>query len=706
MPGSKQRHPRAPLKNAASRADDRLITLFGDNRLDEIGALFAEDTRLEDRRQGLHRESDDRATTVDNIRAIAALGVAVTKTTLALRGDRLCLSRMRFEELATGPAAFCVEALEITEVAADGLMVAKFVFDLDDLDDAIAELDARYLAGEAAPYARVWQRAMDALGEANRHEAGPILSGLTYVDHRRVSFGSDDFGRAVEELWALVPDARYRVTEVHALDAHGTVASLLIEGPDSNGNELQWSRIVALFPDEPRMEVYEEDDGDAALARFEELRPRERRLENVASQVFDRSNAYFSSGDWAAMSEVMAQNMIDDDRRRTVNAGIRRGRDAEIANCQAVAETGTDSMTSAVLAIRGEHLVLCRTSLFGRDDQPGAYHIEMLSVVEIDADGQLATHVAFDPDDLDAAFAELDARYVVGEAAANARTWSLIAESYAAIRRHELPPITPDCVTIDHRRAVSFAPGDLIAYIRSGRELGEEFQPRIEVVHRLTNRGAVITYAAHGTSSEGFEAEWREVSLSMVDGDLINRCELFGDADVAAAIARFDALSQPARRLENAASQVYERLWTYFKADDWRAVAELFAGNIANDDRRRVVNAGIEHGRDVQVANLRRLADIGANIVSSVLATRGERLILNRIRTSNSDLRLGEFDSEMLNVIETDFNDRIVAGVAIRRRRARRCYRRARRPIPRRRSRRPLAHLVSHHGCLHGAQSA
>ena len=31
----------------------------------------------------------------------------------------------------------------------------------------------------------------------------------------------------------------------------------------------------------------------------------------------------------------------------------------------------------------------------------------------------------------------------------------------------------------------------------------------------------------------------------------------------------------------------------------------------SHDDRRRVVNAGIERGRDVQLANLRRLADIG-----------------------------------------------------------------------------------------------
>ena len=64
----------------------------------------------------------------------------------------------------------------------------------------------------------------------------------------------------------------------------------------------------------------------------------------------------------------------------------------------------------------------------------------MLSVIEIDADNRIAAHVVFDLDDIDAAFDELDARYLAGEAAAHAHTWSVIAEAYAALNRHETPP--------------------------------------------------------------------------------------------------------------------------------------------------------------------------------------------------------------------------------------------------------------------------
>ena len=72
--------------------------------------------------------------------------------------------------------------------------------------------------------------------------------------------------------------------------------------------------------------------------------------------------------------------------------------------------------------------------------QPEAFHTEVLAVVEIDADNRIVASVVFDPDDIDAAFEELDARYLAGEAAAYADTWSVIAEAYAAFNRHELPP--------------------------------------------------------------------------------------------------------------------------------------------------------------------------------------------------------------------------------------------------------------------------
>ena len=80
----------------------------------------------------------------------------------------------------------------------------------------------------------------------------------------------------------------------------------------------------------------------------------------------------------------------------------------------------------------------------------------------------------FDVEDIEAAFQELDARYLAGEAAAHARTWSVISGSYAAINRHEMPLTTPDCVNIDHRRETAMGVGDLIAYISAGPDLDQD----------------------------------------------------------------------------------------------------------------------------------------------------------------------------------------------------------------------------------------
>ena len=121
-------------------------------------------------------------------------------------------------------------------------------------------------------------------------------------------------------------------------------------------------------------------------------------------------------------------------------------------------------------------------------------------------------------------------------------------------------------------------------------------------MHRLSDLGAVVTHTAKGTSQEGFDAEWRMIDVLTVEGDLINRCEVFDEADLDAALARFDELHPQAPRLENAASRVDERFLAYFAARDWDAMAEILADDYSSDDRRRVVNAGVRHGRDADIA--------------------------------------------------------------------------------------------------------
>src|SRR5262249_10317173 len=150
------------------------------------------------------------------------------------------------------------------------------------------------------------------------------------------------------------------------------------------------------------------------------------------------------------------------------------------------------NVTSTNVATRGERLVLQRVRFSDRDQGTEPFLTERLGVGEIDADQRIVAFVSFDLDNLDAAIAELDARYLAGEAAAHAQIWSVITAGYAALNRRELPATTTDFVNIDHRRGAPFAPGDLLEYLRAGWDLGQ-YQIYLEAVHRLRDFGAVIT---------------------------------------------------------------------------------------------------------------------------------------------------------------------------------------------------------------------
>ena len=160
----------------------------------------------------------------------------------------------------------------------------------------------------------------------------------------------------------------------------------------------------------------------------------------------------------------------------------------------------------------------------------------------------------------------------------------------------------------------------------------------IEAVHRLTDLGAVIAHVAHGVSQEGFDAEWRMLFIYMVDGDLINRFELFDEADIDAAIARFDELNGQRRGWKTRQRGVLERLEACFAARDWAAIAAI----LADEYLRGRSPAGRElrdpPGRDAEIASVQAIAEVGTQkITSTVTATRGGRLALCRTRLSGRE---------------------------------------------------------------------
>jgi DNA-binding SARP family transcriptional activator len=665
-----EQHQSAPrLENAASRADAQFNTLFTERRWEDIGHLLTAHVRAEDRRRGLRREGNDRATLVAEAQAAAAIGVtSMASEVIAIRAQRLALVRTRFE--TAGPDAFIAEIFRMVEVDDDGLLVAAIVFDPDDIDAAIVELDARYLAGEAALYAHTWSVITDGHAAVNRRELPPTAPDLVSIDHRRAAAFAPGEGIAyIRAGWDLDQFTTTYIEQVHLLNDLGAVYTHAGHGVSNQGFDAEWRGVDLLTVEDDmvnRCELFDEADLNAALARFEQLTRPAPLLENAASRVTERFLAYFAARDWGTMAEILTDDYSSDDRRRVVSAGVRHGRDAEIVNMRAIENLWITDVTATVIATRGERLTLMRARYSGRDQGPEVYLTEILGVIEIDTDDRISSLVVFDPDDLDTAFAELDARYLAGDAAPHAHTWSVIAKGYGAFNRRELLATTPEWENVDHRRGAAFAPGDMIAYIHAAWDDSPDTKIYIAAVHRLSNLGGVVTHVAHGISQEGFDAEWRDIHILTVEGQAFSRCELFDETDLDAALVRFDELSRPAPRLENAASQLHERFQACFAARDWDAIAELFADDTSTDDRRPLLGVGVRCGRDAVIADWRATADVGVqNITSTVIATRGDRVALNRYRFSGRDQRPEAFRTEVLGVIEIESDQRIAACVML-----------------------------------------
>ncbi|OBI75610.1 BTAD domain-containing putative transcriptional regulator [Mycobacterium sp. E740] len=660
-------HPRPLLENAAIRAEATFNALCASKRWGEFGSAVADDILVDDRRKGLHTEFRGRDTLLAESQAIGGLGTAsVISDAIAARGERLALFRTVFLGQDTRPDAYRTEMLRIVEVDADQQIATIVVFELDEFDAAIAELDARYLAGEAAPHAQTWSAVTRIFEKLNSRELPPTTPDWVGVDRRRLStIEAGDMGAYLRATWEATPNGAIFIQAVHQLSAAGAVITYTAHGTQQEF-DAEWQYIIVVTFDGDlisRCETFDEEDLEAALAEFGRLSGTAPRLQNVASRVVERFWARYAARDMKAVAEMLASTVSSDDRRRVVNAGIRDDPGAVVKDLL----TGADwifDVTTTVTATRGERLVLSRTRFSGGDRITEAFAIEVLLIIEINFEERIQTFVTFDVDAFDGAVGELDARYAAGEAAGFARTWSAMFATYDAFNQGQLPATTSDWVNLDHRHVTTMAPGDLIANLTATWAVLSDAKIYIESVHRLTDLGGVLTHVITGTSQESFNAEWRMVNLLTVDGDLISRCEMFDEADLDTALARFDELNRPTKRLENAASGVYDRVKECFAARAWDTMADLFADDICSEDRRRVVNTGVSHGRDALIAEISAIAEVAVTqLESDVIATRGERLVLSRVRVSETDQRSDAFSADSLDVIEVGPDGRAVARI-------------------------------------------
>ena len=237
---------------------------------------------------------------------------------------------------------------------------------------------------------------------------------------------------------------------------------------------------------------------------------------------------------------------------------------------------------------------------WGRGERPEDFYTELLNVVAIDPEERIAAQVIFDPDDIDAAFADLDARYLAGEAAANAHMWAAMTQVQAAYNRHEFPPTTEDAVNIDHRRGRAFAPGDVMPFLRATYDVTQ--------TSRVTSRRAPAEQSRVWSSQRWSLGLRKRASMSSgarAPFRMLNATWSAGSRSSTRRISTlrwpaFDELQPQAQPLENAATQLAERIkGALLNPRLGRNDGDYWPTTCPRDDRRRVVNAGNQHGREV-----------------------------------------------------------------------------------------------------------
>src|SRR5262249_55838637 len=152
-----------------------------------------------------------------------------------------------------------------------------------------------------------------------------------------------------------------------------------------------------------------------------------------------------------------------------------------------------------------------------------------------------------------------------------------------------LSATTPDWVCIDHRPVIKIEAGDLPQSIRTAWDLTPDLRIHIEAGHRLTHLGAGVTHATYAASHHRFDAQWRRNALYTVEGDLITHGELFDEAALDAALARFDEMDRPATMLENAATRAWARVVDAMNRQDVDGFLANAASGAHYEDRRKVL---------------------------------------------------------------------------------------------------------------------
>ena len=434
-------------------------------------------------------------------------------------------------------------------------------------------------------------------------------------------------------------------------------------GATPEGNRYGWRLHLLSVADADgrllRHEYFEDDQHAMALARLHELGaepPVGTAPENATTRLIARTLDLMNRGEWDELvaMQVAADGVVRFDRRRTVSAPTLSDSASFGANAVGIYEVfGT--VRPETIAVRGERLALIRLHC----GEAPAFTMEMLVVYELDDDGRIVREADFDDDDLDAALAELDERYIAGEGCDHEYLIRRSGDFRTAQRAGDLDALE-DLVAADFRfldhRPMGLPAADRAGYLGVMRASEEQTPGGWMIQRSLDVRGDVVLARTGrvGSTPDGLDYEWEQIAVMVWTAGLLRRVELFALADPALAQARFEELAHASRLtpyVDNRLVRIAVRsVWLGRFTDERPA---FYRDDCVLDDRRPGVNAGTVHGAEDVRASIQSGVDVFGVLQIEWIAVRGDRLGLNRW----AFVADGGFEAPGVSVIELDEHD-------------------------------------------------
>jgi len=599
--------------------------------------------------------------------------------TLATLGDSLALLRLSWTGSASHDSGLAVGEyeggeLDLVEVDAEGRAERIEGFALDRLGEALARLYERYAerlpegpARERAAATARTAAAMFAPFDPDRR-APAMAPDIEHVDHRALRVGRLRGREAVVEwLRTSLDVGENLVTRFDDVLAFCPDALLLLRTNvgtvrASGGSYEQHFIWLGVFSPEgliSRIEIFEPERVTEALARFDELTaaPAEPWFANAATRSMLRMTEAWNARNWPAIEACYAPDARLVDR---LSAGMPElDRAGLLAFHRAMFEMESSVGSAEVLATRGERLALGRILLRVSSGDVGASELESINVVELNERGQRVTMVRFDPDDLDAAYAELDRRYTERESSRFDGVWPAIAaRDWDAVAGG----LSPEVIVNDHRQLGFETLHGVEAVVDSLRAL-MELAPdvRLRVDHlRISGPARLGQTRWVGTREGGYFEVPRVVVTELDPSGRACRLDFYAPEQIEQARVQFESLVRSHLHAiqPNAATRARERVWEAVAATDWARLRALASDDFQFLDRGK--QALVDIGIDAWIEGLRFLREQGAQHRRELVATAGERTDLERIVFAR-DPAAGAVEIEQLVVTEVADDGRLRA---------------------------------------------